>query len=598
MSLRVWLPLNGNLNNQGLSDYNISMFRGTEIYNNNGKIGKCFHSNGMNTIKILNIIPDVYNYTGYSLCAWFYIEGQNSSHSGSAIISAGNWNNQLLNLSVSDWSTDHYTRLRVSGTSWNYTYSYNFLKNTWYHVVVCSDGQKTYAYVNGTLIGDSVAGFLPTSIEGNDICIGGATYYSGMQFFGRINDVRIYDHCLSKKEVEEISKGLVLHYKLNNTYINENLMPESLEMKLGSANPSTGTWRTAGTNNMTRSRVAITDTPDGNGYGFQNSGIQTANDGSCYGIDSFPMEANTVYTISMWARITEGTEGYAGFCIYSSTLLNGSHLKLDKNYYVTQLPANGDWVYCWYTFKTNTATTRNIYIGITTGSTSVTTQMCNIHLEKGELGTVVYDSSGYNRNGNYIDNTCLFSANSSKYNTSTQFNGTTSGIIIQNQNLASILSDICSISFWVKGRGDNGGRSIYFSSYNSSPFWCLEKSTGNKFRYDWNGSPDQYSADSILDDVWTHLCLVRESSNSAKFYINGEYKQTFASSTAALTNLVDTWRIGRDVRTNDGTPYSGLISDFRIYCTALTAEQVKELYDTSATIDKNGNVYAREVVEK
>jgi hypothetical protein len=39
------------------------------------------------------------------------------------------------------------------------------------------------------------------------------------------------------------------------------------------------------------------------------------------------------------------------------------------------------------------------------------------------------------------------------------------------------------------------------------------------------------------------------------------------------------------------------MSDFRIYCTALTAEQVKELYDTSATIDKNGNIYVREVIE-
>jgi hypothetical protein len=36
----------------------------------------------------------------------------------------------------------------------------------------------------------------------------------------RLNDVRIYDHALSKKEIEEIYKALALHYKLDNTINN------------------------------------------------------------------------------------------------------------------------------------------------------------------------------------------------------------------------------------------------------------------------------------------------------------------------------------------------------------------------------------------
>lgn len=216
MSLKIWLPLTGSLENKGCGNYPLTMHRGSLIYHNEGKIGKCFYANGVNTIQIQNIIPDLYNISGYSLCAWFYIESNNTTHSGSAIISAGNWNNEVLNLALSDWSTDHYTRLRISGTNWGRTYAYNFVKNKWYHVVICSDQNKTYAYVDGLLIGDTAASFLPSNISGNNIDIGGATYYAGMQFFGRINDVRIYDHCLSPLEIKQISQGLVLHYKFDN----------------------------------------------------------------------------------------------------------------------------------------------------------------------------------------------------------------------------------------------------------------------------------------------------------------------------------------------------------------------------------------------
>lgn len=163
--------------------------------------------------------------------------------------------------------------------------------------------------------------------------------------------------------------------------IGKNYMPKSLDMALGSSSPTLGRWRNAGTSTMTKSRVQIYP----NIYGFQNEGIQTANDGSCYGIDSFPMEPSTQYTISLDARIISGTEGYAGFAIHNCTFGDGSHTKIDKGYRVT--PLTTDWTRCWLTFTTNTNATRNIYIGITTGDTSVTTQMCKVKLELGSTAT-------------------------------------------------------------------------------------------------------------------------------------------------------------------------------------------------------------------
>jgi len=40
----------------------------------------------------------------------------------------------------------------------------------------------------------------------------GAASNGAEKLTGYLNDVRIYNHALSPKEVEEIAKGLVLHY--------------------------------------------------------------------------------------------------------------------------------------------------------------------------------------------------------------------------------------------------------------------------------------------------------------------------------------------------------------------------------------------------
>ena len=170
--------------------------------------------------------------------------------------------------------------------------------------------------------------------------------------------------------------------------LNINVMPNSRTMALGTADVTTGTWRNAGSNSMTKSRVQITDSPIGSCYGFQNVGVQTPNDGSCYGIDAFPLDPNSYYVLSMWAKCAAGNQNaMAGFNVYSATHEVGTYELTQKNYYGWYLPTSGEWKRVWIRVKTNSATTRNIYIGIVTGDTSVTTQMCGIKIEKGYYPT-------------------------------------------------------------------------------------------------------------------------------------------------------------------------------------------------------------------
>ena len=44
MALKVWLPLNGNINNYGISDITVTNSGAT--VDNNGKIGKCYKCSG------------------------------------------------------------------------------------------------------------------------------------------------------------------------------------------------------------------------------------------------------------------------------------------------------------------------------------------------------------------------------------------------------------------------------------------------------------------------------------------------------------------------------------------------------------------------
>jgi hypothetical protein len=92
----------------------------------------------------------------------------------------------------------------------------------WYHVGYTYDNGAIKLYVNGALDGtyNVVSSIVSDYIQifGWSF-VSGTTVYGNYKLNGRIRDVRIYDHCLSAKEVKELSKGLILHYKFNESEI-------------------------------------------------------------------------------------------------------------------------------------------------------------------------------------------------------------------------------------------------------------------------------------------------------------------------------------------------------------------------------------------
>jgi hypothetical protein len=91
------------------------------------------------------------------------------------------------------------------------------------------------------------------------------------------------------------------------------------------------------------------------------------------------------------------------------------------------------------------------------------------------------------------------------------------------------------------------------------------------------------------------LTLSYDGNTIRRYYDGIDSKDTTIAKNTGLSSPTAI-RIGYDGQSSYACTQT-FLSDFRIYSTALTAEQVKELYDTSVSIDSFGNIHTREVVE-
>lgn len=218
MALQVWLPLNGNLKNQGLADVTVTN-NGATI-NNGGKIGQCYSFDGSDDKIQIGNAPTPED---VSVAMWF----KRNSTTNTRQFLYTQWGGITLELNAGNKITCSVNT--VSGQVGYCTTTEAVTSDSgWTHIVFSfKNGIGTSLYVNGVLIKSATVNesIKWTTTTGN---IG----YFSTYFNGLINDFRIYDHCLSLKEIKEISKGLVLHYKLDQNCLGEynNLLPNGVEL--------------------------------------------------------------------------------------------------------------------------------------------------------------------------------------------------------------------------------------------------------------------------------------------------------------------------------------------------------------------------------
>jgi len=218
---------------------------------------------------------------------------------------------------------------------------------------------------------------------------------------------------------------------------------------------------------------------------------------------------------------------------------------------------------------------------------------------------VVYDKSGWNNNGIIAEATAPTYVNESPVNRGCyEFTGTE--YITPDSNIMDILiKNSFTISFWlysndvsgiiadVFGGGSYGNTQggVAFSHYTSN-VWYQDMYLVTSGRKTIN-----VSSFVIPVNQWNHIIIIRDRNNLCnKMYVNGSLVNT-------LSNVPDEdiiWnkttfklKIGKGYYA--GT--QGKIADFRIYATALSADDIKEIYQTRASYDKKGNIFTGSVDE-
>lgn len=285
MSLKIWLPLNGNTENQGLADVTITN-NGATI-DNNGKIGKCYSFNGsdsyISTSDITYFSPD----NTRSICFWMY----SNSETSAAIIGTGRTTWQWVvgtngnKIRVHQWNSSGVDSIYLDS-------KLTITINTWYHIGITWDKSVIKLYINGQF--DSQMTPLYTTYRTQYTTnIGGNCYYNqGNSFFnGKLNDFRIYDECLSADQIKEISRGMVLHYKM--------CMPIN-RLNAKTCTPQNGSWT-----NSLGYNIIISQKDD---Y-FEFTGSPTAAAGSFNGILlSTPFTGKTLKYF--WSEVSGVSEFY------------------------------------------------------------------------------------------------------------------------------------------------------------------------------------------------------------------------------------------------------------------------------------------------
>ena len=602
MSLVAWLPLNGNLKNQGVADITIS---GTPSYTT-GKLGQ--QALNLSTRITFNI-PSLVGAKTWSVAFWCItkdddtlssdwvdIMGMHDRKSDDSASGEFRWETcygaTKGSVAIGQYNNATYATMTTNGGTLQGT------KGGWHHCIASTD------FENGTvsIYLDGVLKY--TKVHAGGWLLGDFWLGQNNAVNGAIQDVRIYNHALSKREIKELSKGLCMYVPLD-WGGNKNILPYTPV----TSNPyehNTELGKTV----WVRSTTAT-----GESY--------------IYGGRTDIVEQITKYTFSCWVCVNDYVKSVDYYWLSTNTTNKKTGTNFDnitstggKTYTPNQ------WHYVTWTFTTK-ADDYNGYIridnnGSKTEGTAAVLKVCNMKVEKGEVATpyiphssdTIYTTKGFGNKylmdcSGYNNEVKAIGSNNTSCTSPKGLSGTTCGASsCINLGTAPKIQYPLTIAFWFNTSDlsvnnnrlisctEGGGWNIEASSTNLR--WTIGLgATSNSYKY-----CDSTKTLTQLQDAWHHI-VCTYNGLKAQMYIDGTLEKEvthYTTATPIYYNNNNAVFLCGESGANTTTPaktytVNTSVADFRVYATALSADDVKELYQVGAQIDKSGNFYCGQLVE-
>lgn len=608
--LCLWLPFtDGVIKNQGLiNDEFITSIDPT--FSNDGKLGKCleqgqFDMSATMTSKILNN-------QALTICFWIYVNAEEGSKGGTIF---GNINTNV-EFNNRKFSIFQYPTCNDLHLSWMNDAAKVFIMTPiykgvlpsyqWTHVTVTYHNPTMTVYING------IKKYTYSGVS-NSSSFEYQTRVVWQNAYRKLNDFRIYNECISPRQIKEISKGLVCHYPLG-----------EIDGKIGGRNLlqySSLVGEQLMCNGITVMNSVTLRQYEEEGYhiitpseGNQNNGI-----GFMYNdFTSLNIKQGDTITFSCDIKGTSDSHKPNIIIRFQANSGNwwGNNIANSKPVYFT--PSNDNWkrISVTYTIPSDKWTSKTMWLAIH-GNYESNLYVRNLKLEKSSTTTpwapapedntsfydnAIYDTSGYCNNGS-VSGDILWDTNTPRYKGAYDFNGTG---YIYNDNF-NLTTTAFTISFWIKIPSAITHQHFDFATFNSwtsegvGIYWDTsgqKSSSGGIFGKDSNGDKIRVGVQcrGKLNE-WTHFAITWDGTKVYR-YSNG-IKFSESDFNAVSVYHPRLW-LGNSTfgdRTLENS--ESCMSDFRFYVTALSDSDILELYQSSASVDNNGNLMlAGEVIEE